>query len=280
VVIRPLTADDLPPAIALSAAAFELDLSETPAAERWGARVRHPLHTDPDGGFVAERDGEVLGVAQALVRERLWVLALLTVSPGAQSAGAGRALLERALAHGADTTGSGLIVASSDPRALRLYGAAGFALKPTLDMLGPVDRRALPPADPHVRPAGAADLESLAAICRDVRGGPCTPELEFALQAGGQVLRLGDRGMVVALAEQGVWQLAARDEEAAAALLWSGLAALEDTVETPVRWVTGEQAWAVDVALRAGLRPRPFGALCARGATAPLHPFLPSGSFA
>jgi ribosomal protein S18 acetylase RimI-like enzyme len=213
------------------------------------------------------------------VRERLWCLALLTVDPGAQSAGAGRALLEHALAYGAGGE-AGLIVGSSDPRALRLYGRAGFALHPTFDALGPLHRRALPAADRAVREATGTDVEALAAISREVRGGPHTAELEFAFAAGAHVLRHGDRGFAVALPGHGVWLLVARDDAAASALLWAALELVGDVDGPVVRWITAEQTWAVDVALRAGLRPAPFGALCVRGRPGPLRPFLPSGPFA
>jgi len=277
--IRPLAADDLTAATAVSAAAFDLDLTDEAVADRWRTRVSHPLRSDPDGGFVAERDGAVVGVAQVLLRERLWCLALLTVDPLAQSAGAGRALMTRALAYGADRD-AGLVVSSSDSRALRLYGRAGFALRPAFDALGPVERGALPRADPAVRAAGAADLEALAAISRDVRGGPHTPELTFALESGAQLLRLEDRGFAVVTPGHGVWLLAARDDAAATALLWAALAVVGNVDGPVVRWITGDQDWAIDVALQAGLRPTPFGALCVRGAPGPLRPFLPSGAFA
>src|SRR5437764_15027107 len=91
--IRRMEAADLSGAAAVSAAAFGIDISEEAAADRWQQRVAHLLRTDPDGASVAERDGRVIGVAQALLRERLWCLSLLAVQPGVQSTGAGRALL-------------------------------------------------------------------------------------------------------------------------------------------------------------------------------------------
>ncbi|MBV8219054.1 MAG: hypothetical protein JO325_11365 [Solirubrobacterales bacterium] len=74
---------------------------------------------------------------------------------------------------------AGLIVSSNDPRALRLYARAGFALQPTLAAEGEVDRRALPSAHPGIREDD--DLEALqarlqltayGALC--VRGTPGT----------------------------------------------------------------------------------------------------------
>jgi GNAT superfamily N-acetyltransferase len=103
--------------------------------DRWRGRVAYVLSTDPDGAFLAECDGRVVGVAQALKRERLWSLSLLAVRPDAQAAGVGRALLERSLLYGADTD-AGLIPSSNDPRALRLYALAGFSLLPTFAATG------------------------------------------------------------------------------------------------------------------------------------------------
>jgi GNAT superfamily N-acetyltransferase len=276
--VRAFQTTDLAAAAALSAEAFEIDIGERSAAERWQRRVAHPLSTDPDGAFVAERDGSVIGVAQALRRERLWCLSLLAVVPGAQGAGAGRLLLERTLAYGGGTD-AGLIPSSSDPRALRLYGLAGFSLLPTFDATGVLDRSALPRTGAEVRAAGSADLEALAAISRDVRGAPHTSEIEFALRSGARLVRLGDRGFAVAVPGRGVWLLVARDDAAAAALLWSALA-LAETEQPSVRWITADQQWAIEIVLRAGLRLVPYGALCVIGNPGPLRPFLPSGPFA
>jgi Acetyltransferase (GNAT) domain len=230
---------------------------------------------------VAERDGCPIGLAEAIRRERLWVLSMLAVDPAVQSAGAGRALLQRALGYGADGD-AGLIISSSDPRALRLYGLAGFSLRPTFESKGRLDRRALPAADPAVREADGADLDALAAISREVRGGPHTSELCYALKHGGRLLRHGDRGFAVAMPTfAAVWLLAARDSEAARALLWRALELVGDLGgdRSTARWITGSQDWAIDVLLKAGYTVTPRGALCVRGRPGPLHPFLPSGPF-
>lgn len=274
-----MRADDLPVVAALSAASFGFEIEEPAVAERWFRRVAHPLATDPHGGFVAERDGAVIGAAQALLRERLWCLSLLAVDQGAQNRGAGRALLERALAYGGSAS-AGLIPSSSDPRALRLYALAGFSLRPTFEAAGTVDRRCLPAPDARVREGGSADLEALGAISRDIRGAAHTSELEFALDNGARLLRLADRGFALSTPGHGVGLLVARDEGAAASLLWTALAQAGETDEASVRWITGEQQWAIDVLLRAGLELTPNRAFAVRGRPGPLHPFLPSGPFA
>ncbi len=276
--VRALELPDLPEAAEVSAGAFGFDISDPVTARRWQQRLAHLVGTDPGGGFVAERDGRMIGIAQALRRERLWCLSLLAVSPDAQSAGAGRALLKHTLSYGTGT-GGGLIIASNDPRALRLYGLAGFSLRPTFQAEGALDRRALPLLHPGMREAGDSDLEALAAISREVRGAPHTSELTFALSRGSRLLRLGDRGFSVTQPDHGVWLLAARDEEAARALLWSALEGVAHTERPIVRWITGEQGWAIDVALRAGLRLSAYGALGVRGEPGRLWAFIPSAPF-
>ena len=114
-------------------------------------------------GSPREDGGELTGAAIALVREGVWGLSLLVVRPGRQSSGLGRALLDRALAYG-DAVRGGIILASPDPRALRLYARAGFELHPTVDATG-VPRGVA--TAPEVRPFADADHAMAAAVDRD-----------------------------------------------------------------------------------------------------------------
>jgi ribosomal protein S18 acetylase RimI-like enzyme len=277
--VRRMERSDLPAAAAVSAAAFDVDITDDADRRRWSERIGYPLTLDPDGACVAERDGRIIGVGQALRRERLWCLSLLTVEPGVQSAGAGRALLNSALDYD-EGTDAGLIVSSNDSRALRLYAQAGFSLLPTLQTDGTVDRRALPRLNGAVRDGDSADLERLAAISREVRGAPHTAELEYALEQDGRLLCAADRGFAVTMAGHGVWLLVARDDATASSLLWAALEHVGEAQRPIVRWLTGDQQWAIDVLVRAGLRLTAYGALCVRGQPGPLTPFLPSGPFA
>jgi GNAT superfamily N-acetyltransferase len=278
-----MTAGDLDVATAVSSAAFEIDLAD-PSTPMWRARVAYPLETDPDGALVAEREGTMVGVAQAVIRERVWVLTLLTIDPAAQGTGAGAALLAAALAYGDGLPG--LIISSNDPRAMRLYAGAGFAVNPTVETVGQIDSARLPAADPAVVEGGPADLEALEAISREVRGAAHTPDIEFGLGApGAQLLRHGERGFAV-VSRGRLWMLAARDEDAARSLLWAAFARIGDGDgdgdgdSALVRWITADQQWAIQVAVAAGLRLRTYGALCVRCAPGPLRPFVPSGAFA
>jgi predicted N-acetyltransferase YhbS len=277
--VRPMEPADVAEVAAVAAASFDIDISVPAAAERFRERLAHVLRTDPDGAFVAVRGARIVGAAEAMVRERLWCLSLLAVAPSEQSGGAGRALFERALGYG-DGSSAGLIVGSNDPRALRLYGRAGFSLRPTFEATGPLDRSALPRPHPGVREDHGPDLEPLEKVSRDIRGAPYTAELELSLRQGGRLLRVGDRGFAVAHPVFGVWVLLARDEETATALLWSALELAADSERPCLRWITGDQGWATSVALEAGLRLGANGALCVRGNPGPLRPFIPTGPFA
>lgn len=276
--VRRMLPADLAEAGKLTAAAFGRDVTDELAAERWQERMAYPVRTDPDGAFVAEFDGRMVGVVQAIVRGGLWILSMFAVQPGIQGGGTGRVLLERALAYGSETE-AGLIVSSNDPRALRLYAACGFELHPTLRAEGLVDRRALPRSQSAIREDDAGrDLESLAALATAIRGAPYTQELRFALGRGGRLLRLADRGFAVIDQDRAPWLLVARDDETARVLLWEALARSEEP--TRVRWITGAQQWAIDVVVQARLQLTAYGAMCVRGRPGSLRPFLPSPPFA
>jgi GNAT superfamily N-acetyltransferase len=272
-----MLAGDLDAAVAVTAAAFSKDLGDPVAAQRWRERITYPWQTDPAGAFVAERDGRVIGAAEAILREGLWCLSMLGVEPGIQGAGAGRALMDCAAEYGR-AANPGLIVSSNDPRALRLYADCGFALHPTFEASGVVDRRRLPALDAAVHDDDGDDLEALAGLTRAVRGAPYTGELRFAFTHGARLLRIADRGFAAVDPDGQLWALVACDEEAAGALLWSALALSDGPAR--VRWITGAQQWAIDIVARAGLRLAAYGALCVRGMPGPLAPFLPSSPFA
>jgi GNAT superfamily N-acetyltransferase len=274
--------DDVAGAHELAIAAFE-DLGRRlheppppppgdPAAAH--ARLRRLLATDPGGCWVAEDAGGLAGVGLALLRDGLWGLSLLVVRPDLQSTGVGSALLRRTLEYGASARG-GIVLASPDARALRAYARAGFELHPSLIATGVV-RGIVGCAD--VRPFEPADHELAAAVDRAVRGVPHGSDLDALAEAGNELLTHPGRGYAVHLAGT-VKTIAAFDDEAAGALLRTVLARTPPDAEAEVSWLTGEQQWAIDVAVAARLQLRLAGAVCLRGEVGPMRPYLPSGAY-
>lgn len=278
-VVRPMAETDVSQVVTATAEAFATDISAPRLRRIWEHRVRHSLRTDPAGSFVSERSGRVTGAAQAVIRERLWVLSLMAVSPTLGRGGEGRALMDATLAYGAGTE-AGMIIASDDPRALRLYASAGFALEPTFRASGAIDPTLIPRIDSPITQVDPGDLSTLAAISRAARGAAHTPDLEVALFAESSVYRLEDRGFVVTYPGRGIWMLAARDEQAAVALLWYGLAALRHEPRVDIGWISGRAQWALDLCVAARLSFTTYGAIGTRGAVGPLHPYIPSPPFA
>lgn len=279
VLVRPMAEVDIHQVARVTAEAFETDISTVLLRHNWEQRLRHALRSDPDGAFVTEHHGVITGAAQAVIRERLWILSLMAVSPTRGRGGEGRALMQATLDYDPGCDG-GLIVASDDPRALRLYASSGFALEATFKATGTVDPALLPAPDPDITVVPPAQLETLASISRAARGAAHDPDLSVALFRDASFFRLEDRGWVATMPARGVWALAARDEQAATALLWHGLAQLQEQPQLEIGWISGRQQWAIDVALAARLSLTTYGALGLRGEVGPLHPYIPSPPFA
>jgi predicted N-acetyltransferase YhbS len=279
--VRPMTEADLGQVAVVTADAFGTDISTDVARHVWEQRLLHSLRHDAAGSFVSvrERDGVVTGSAQAVIREDIWILSLMAVSPTLGEGGEGRALMQSALNYDQGCVG-GLIVASDDPRALRLYASSGFALEATFKATGSIDPALIPDRHPAIAPVPRSELVTLGPISRAARGAAHTPDLEVALLRGSSISRLDDRGFVVTTPGRGIWALAARDEEAATALLWHGLAEVQEEPTIDIGWISGSQQWAIDVLLTARLSITSYGALCTRGAIGPLYPYIPSPPFA
>jgi GNAT superfamily N-acetyltransferase len=280
-----MTAGDVDGMLALAADAFgDLDRRRGapqdagPPPPPFPGRWYHLLDTDPEGLWVAEDAEGLAGGTAALRRDGVWGLSLLAVRVGTQSRGIGAALLERALAtaEGADTA---LIVSSTDPRAIRRYARAGFALRPTL-LAGGVPSAAALPREAGTRLGEASDLDLTVAVDRRVRGAGRPADLATVLDAGGLLVVADGPGRGYALLRNGnVMTLAADDEDVAARVLARALREVGGE-RTEVRWIDAAQGWAVGVVLDAGLALEPSGPLCVAGARpAPLTPYLPSGAY-
>ncbi len=237
-------------------------------------RVDHLIATDPGGAWVTtDDDGGVDGAALALVREDLWGLSLLIVRADRQSAGRGGELMRAATAYGADAA-AGIIMSSEDPRAIRSYWRAGYALRPVFDASGTVRTR--PPADPAVREARwPADRDLVDGVSRDVRGAAHGPDIDAMLRQNRRLL-VHDGGGFTMVDDTKVFVVAARDDRVAAALLRT---ALSDMATAKVDFLDALQDWAIDITLGAGLELVPAGATCVRGAVGPMRPYIPSGAY-
>ena len=246
--------------------------------ERRKERYRHFLKHDPEGAWVADDGGRIVGTAIALVRESLWVLSLFAVDGEYRDTGIGRALLDEALRY-ADGTRAALIASSQHPAAMRRYSRAGFDLHPTLQARGRVRRDALP-SGLRVREGEEQDLELAAEVDRTVRGAAHGRDLGLMLEADTRLL-VADTpaGRGYAVERNGSPVLVAATEPGTAQeLLWSCLAVSEANA-AEVDWITGRQNWAVPVALDAGLSLSSYGPICTRGELGPLTPYLPSGPY-
>jgi GNAT superfamily N-acetyltransferase len=282
--VRPMTPDDVQGAWSTSQAAFQALGDRWPASRQPEAlrarraidRVAYLCDHDPDGAWIAEERGRVVGVAQAIVREGLWGLSLLAVDPGRQGSGCGRALLDAALSY-ADGTRGQVVLSSTDPRAMRAYARAGFALHPTVCAFGIVPRESIP-GGLGVREGRDRDLDLAAAVDRSVRGSAHGEDLERLREAEGRFLVVPDRGYVIHN-DGSPALLAALDEQAARALLWAALGEAPAGHEVGVMFLTAAQGWAVDVALLAGLQLELGGPTFVRGRLGPLTPYLPNPAY-
>jgi GNAT superfamily N-acetyltransferase len=292
VIVRPMLPDDVEAASAVGGAALESVIPPEflPATEEEGRlmderrafRVAHMQAQDPGGAWVAENedDGAIVGVSLAIVREGIWGLSLLGVAPGQQGAGIGGRLLAGALQTYDDRCRGGLILASTDPRALRRYVRAGFALKPCVAATGQINRSRIP-AGLQTRagdPAGERDRALMDAASRFVRGASHAQDLPGFIDTGGTLL-VHDGGGWAVVRDGSPLVLAAREEAVATDLLWSCFAAGKPGETVHVDFVAGGHGWAIAACLDMGLSLNTEGPVFVRGETGTMAPYLPSGAY-
>jgi len=278
---------DVVAADAVASAAFRelwpVELLPTPEAEpalaaRGRIRVAHLLATDPAGAWVAtDPDGTVVGAALALIRDGLWGLSMLAVSPGHQGGGIGVRLLDEAHAYGAGCTAK-IILSSSNHRAMRAYHRLGLEVRPGLDATGQVQRSRIPAGLCSRAGDLAADAATIEAAALAVRGASYLRDLPAAMAGGAELLVFEDRGF--ALSRDGApYLVAALDEEAAVDLTWSALALAGPGETVTMMFITQGNDWALRVALDAGFSVSPDGPVFASGVRGSMAPFLPSGAY-
>jgi GNAT superfamily N-acetyltransferase len=280
VLIRPMRDGDVAAADAVARAVlFHPDPGEDEQARlrRSLSRIRHLGETDPGGAWIAERDGEVVGVAQAILREGIWGLSLFAVVEEHQGRGVGRELLEAAYAYGEGTARGHMVLSSERPAAMRRYARLGLELRPAVAASGIVRHDVALEAD-GVAEAGPEAIELADAIGREVRGAGHGGDLAVALAGGARLFVLEDRAFGL-LRGGSVMLLAGRDEAAAARVLRALFAAAGPGATVSVDFLTAGQDWAVRTCLDAGLALSPDGPVFTRGELGPLRPYIPSGAY-
>lgn len=287
VTIRPMRAGDAAVAAAVGRTAFEALYPENAAGPEEAAsrvaqataRAAHLQQTDPEGCWVAEVDGEVVGTALGLVREGVWGFSLFALLPAFQGQGIGSRLYAPALAYGAREPG-GIILSSSHPAAMRRYARSpGYELRPAVGLAGAWDPRRVP-ARLRCRPGTLAeDLPTIDAASRHVRGASHAVDLPTLLaRPRAELLVVEDDGFAVAI-DGSPYLLAARTETAAEDLLWGAMTSGPRGGSVSVSFVTAENQWAIRVGLEAGLALSPDGPTLVRGRLGPMAPYLPSGAY-
>lgn len=289
-VLRPARPSDLPELAALTGRAytevdrrtFQRDWADprprSPERDAaWARRTGHALETDPEGCWVAELDGRVVGCAVSRVRELMWLLSSFAVAPEVQGRGVGTQLLAAALSYGRGCL-RGMFAASADPAAVRRYRLAGFDLHPQMFATGTVDRDALPLVG-RVREGSAGDIDLMDSIDRRTRGAAHLSDHEVLLAQFRLVVSETSSSQGYAYVDDSGSPVlvAATTRRAASDLVWEAFASSAPGSTVSLRHVTAANQWAVDVALAARLSVHTSGYLCLRGMRPPA-PYVHHGS--
>jgi predicted N-acetyltransferase YhbS len=283
--IRSMTDDDLVAADRVWMEAFatstEFPPSPTPRTtdEVTAALERraHLLLHDPAGSFVATIDDKVVGIAQSLLREGTFVLAMLAVTPGFQDLRIGEQLLTSALDY-AKSAHAAYIYSSSDPRAIHRYLRAGFRLRPAI-RITPKGMETTPRSSRLRISAGTMkDIAFVSEIDRAVRGSARSADVAYWLRAGATLVIHDDGGYAV-LTPARLTALAATEEAIARELFGAVLEGFPDGVARPAGFIVGEQHWAIEEASSRRASIEVHGAVMTRGVERPPYPYLPNGLF-
>jgi ribosomal protein S18 acetylase RimI-like enzyme len=191
---RPMTEADVSATMLVRKAALDwLMRSEGREPPVWtpghGDTLGHLVRTDPDGAWVCEVNGTLIGFGMALVRGDIWFLAQLFVLPEVHALGVGQELLRLTRAYGeARKARVYSVVASMSPAAQSLYMRAGmFATGIGYRMTGPfAPLRALaaPPAGVEAVEGIAGWQDDVAALDRSVFGAERRQDHAFYLADG------------------------------------------------------------------------------------------------
>ena len=132
---------------------------------------------------VAEADGCIVGSNCLDERSVIAGVGPITINPGAQNLGVGRALMRAVLDRATQRQSAGvrLVQAAWHSRSLSLYSSLGFDVREPLSCLqGRTAERSIPSC--HVRPAELDDLNACNSLARQVHGFDRGAELAEAIE--------------------------------------------------------------------------------------------------
>jgi GNAT superfamily N-acetyltransferase len=224
--------------------------------------------------WVAEEDGEIVGVAAAALRGKHWHLTYLFVRLERQVRGIGGALLRQIHQVGRDAGCTVFTLhASDDPRALTRYYRLGLAPRPphviwiSSEPVFPTLDRASPFEAIPIRLGDDAVLNTADDIDKAVRGVSRPRDIQSWLESGATGAILIDRRtatpagyfLIAAEPESGrIGPVAAMDEDRFIEVLSNALTAAAPLHRSGATWiliVPGENQAAVAPLLTAGFRP-------------------------
>jgi ribosomal protein S18 acetylase RimI-like enzyme len=136
-------------------------------------------------GVVAERAGRIVGSNFMDERSTIAGIGPITVDPGRQDRGVGRALMRNVLERASSRkfAGARLVQAGYHTRSLALYVSLGFEVREPLACVQGAAIGATVPGR-AVRPASADDLDDCNRVCRRVHGHDRGGDVQEAIEAG------------------------------------------------------------------------------------------------
>jgi GNAT superfamily N-acetyltransferase len=138
---------------------------------------------------VAEHDGSIVGSNCLDERGIIKGVGPITVAPGDQNSGVGRALMRDVIERASEINAAGvrLVQAAFHNRSMSLYTSLGFDVREPLScMQGRTAQRAVPGCT--VRPATTDDLHGCSALSRRVHGFSRSEDLAQSIESGTAIL--------------------------------------------------------------------------------------------
>jgi GNAT superfamily N-acetyltransferase len=193
--VRPVTAADVPAVGQVIAVAFNDVCQRHGFPSPWPRPETAELMTGfyvsyPEArGFVAECDGRLVGSGFAHIRGDKAGIGPVTVAPGAQGSGAGRAIMERLLEETRECSSVRLIQDAFNNVSFSLYSKLGFVPREVVARFVADHPRPAPSANSlAVRDMTTTDLESVAALDEQKTGMRRHPDFALLLSLGAQLV--------------------------------------------------------------------------------------------